>query len=278
MLRLALQVAGFAVYQPLGKRAVRVWQNWCMGRTVLFNLTLAATILSSCARQHGLKLRAADGPCVIDGTVIDERGLPAYRATVSAFPMDGGMAAKVPSADTDEMGHFQLKHLWLGRFEVTAKKEDEGYPDSGSYFYSDGKTDRVTLTSPLQPATVTILLGPKAGILVGTVADAVTGDPLNPCVDFRRASDPNNFASGTGLVNAKYRVLVPSERDVMMKIWSEGHLPWYYPGTSSKSEAKAFCLKPGEERILHIRLHPGNNSADAGCETPLCFPHCQPWN
>jgi hypothetical protein len=147
-----------------------------------------------------------------------------------------------------------------------------------SYFYDDGKTDRVALTVRQRSATVTVLLGPKAGILVGTVADAVTGAPLNPCVDFRRASDPNNFIAGTGLVNAKYRVLVPSDREVMMKIWYEGHLPWYYPGATNKSEAKSFHLKPGEERILHIRLQPGNDSVEAGCETPLCFPHCKPWN
>jgi hypothetical protein len=124
--------------------------------------------------------------------------------------------------------------------------------------------------------TVTILLGSKAGILVGTVADAINRTPLNPCVDFRRASDPNNFLSGTGLVSAKYRVLVPSNQDVMMKIWYDGHLPWYYPGASNKSEAKPLLLKAGEERILNIRLRPGNNSAEAGCET--CFPHCRPWN
>lgn len=188
------------------------------------------------------------------------------------------MAAKVPQADTDETGYFAIRRLWLGKFAVTAKKEDEDYPDMHSAFYSDGRFEAVTLTTDRPSATVTIRLGPKAGVLVGTVTDAVTGAPLNPCVDFRRASDPNNFLSGTGQVNAKYRVLVPSDRDVMMKIWYEGHLPWYYPGANNKSEAKPLRLKPGEERILHIRLQPGNNSAEAGCETPLCFPHCQPWN
>jgi hypothetical protein len=29
-------------------------------------------------------------------------------------------------------------------------------------------------------------------------------------------------------------------------------------------------------RYLHIRLQPGNNASDAGCNTPLCFPHCRP--
>jgi hypothetical protein len=248
-----------------------------MSRIVAPILLLAAAVLSSCARQNVIVTRP-DGPCEIEGTVIYEDGRPANHATVLAFPTDRGMAGKVPSAYTDELGHFHIKHLWLGKFAVTASKEDEGYPDTSNGFYSDGKVDRTTLTSFLQAATVTVLLGPKAGILVGTISDAVNGAPLNPCVDFRRASDPNNFFSGTGLVNAKYRVLVPSDRDVMMKIWYEGHLPWYYPGESNKSAAKSLRLKPGEEKNLHIRLQPGNNSAEAGCETRICFPHCRPWN
>jgi hypothetical protein len=248
-----------------------------MSRIVASILLLAAAVLNSCARQNVI-VTGPNGPCEIEGTVIYEDGRPANHATVSALPTDRWMAGKVPAADTDELGHFHIKRVWLGKFAVTARKEDEGYPDTGSSFYSDGKVDRTTLTSFLQAATVTVLLGPKAGILVGTISDAVSGAPLNPCVDFRRASDPNNFMSGTGLVNAKYRVLVPSDRDVMMKIWYEGHLPWYYPGESNKSAAKSLRLQPGQEKVLHIRLQPGNNSAEAGCETPLCFPHCRPWN
>jgi hypothetical protein len=92
-------------------------------------LVFAAAVLSSCARQ-GVRVTAGDGPCVIEGTVIYENGWPANRAIVSAFPTDRGLVAKVPSTYTDELGHFQIKHLWLGTFAVTAKKEDEGYPDT----------------------------------------------------------------------------------------------------------------------------------------------------
>src|SRR5882762_3575957 len=173
-------------------------------------------VLSSCARQSAVRVVAADeGLGLIEGTVIYEDGRPAKGATVSVWPTDRGMAAKVPSADTDELGHFQIKHLWLGKFAVTAKKEDEGYPDTGSGFYRDSKIAPITLSLSHPSATDTIILGPKAGILVGAVADAVTDAPLDPCVDFHRASDPNNFLSGTGLVNAKYRVLVPSDQDVI---------------------------------------------------------------
>jgi hypothetical protein len=238
---------------------------------------LVGAVLCSCARQPTVRVVAADeGPGRIEGTVIYEDGRPAKGATVSAFPLDRGLAAKVPSADTDELGHFQINHLWLGIFVVTAKKEDEGYPDTNQGFYSDSKIAPVTLALSHPSATETILLGPKAGILVGTVVDAVTGAPVDPCVDFHRASDPNNFLSGTGLVNAQYRVLVPSDREVIMKVWHQGYLPWYYPGTNNKTKAEPLRLKSGEERTLNIRLQPGTDLSDAGCNTPSCFPHCRP--
>lgn len=258
---------------------MKLWQNGTMKSRIGAVSLFGAAVLSLCARPSVVRIVVADeGPGLIEGTVFYEDGRPAEGATVSALPLDRGLIGKRPSADTDELGRFQINHLWLGKFAVTAEKEDEGYPDVSSNFYSDNEAAPITLSLSHPSATDTIVLGPKAGILVGTVADAVTGAPLEPCVDFHRASDPNNFLSGTGLVNAKYRVLVPSDRDVIMKIWHEGYLPWYYPGANQKSEAKALRLKSGEERTLHIRLQPGNDTSDAGCNTSLCFPHCQPWN
>jgi hypothetical protein len=224
-----------------------------------------------------MKVLGDEGSGRIQGIVTYEDGKLVKGATVSAYPTDRPMNGIVPHADTDETGHFAIPRLWLGKFVVSAKKEDEDYPDTSSAFYSDGKVEAVTLTSNHASATVTIRLGPKAGVLVGTVADAVTGAPLNPCVDLHRASDANNFLSGTGLVNAKYRLLVPSDREVIMKIWHEGYLAWYYPGANDNSEAKPLRLKFGEEKTLHIRLQRGNNASEAGCHTPAnCFPHCRP--
>ena len=36
-------------------------------------------------------------------------------------------------------GQFEISRLWLGKFTVTAKKEDEGYPDTNSSVYSVDK-------------------------------------------------------------------------------------------------------------------------------------------
>src|ERR1700747_2259237 len=184
---------------------------------------------------------------VIQGTAIYEDGRPVKDATVYAQPMGRPMIGIVPHTTTDEGGHFSVSHLWLGKYAVGAEKLDEDYANMTSQFYSDGKFETVVLTSSHPAASVSIRLGPKAGVLVGTVVDAVTNAPLNACAEFRRAKNPGNFLSGTGLVNAKYRVLVPSDTDVLIKVWYGGHKSWYYPGTTEKAQSRPANLKPGEE-------------------------------
>lgn len=242
-----------------------------MNRGKLAYLVFTAIALSLCAQQAGVSiLAAADvGPGAIEGSVLYGNGSPAIGATVYSQPMDRGMAGIIPHAKTDEAGHFSIPNLWLGKFAVGAEKLDEDYPNMTMQFYSDGKFETVILTSAHSAATVSIRLGPKAGILMGTVADAVTGTPVNPCVEFRRAKEPNNFLAGTGLINAKYRVLIPSNTDVLMKVWYEGHKPWYYPGTTSKAQTRPVNLKPGEETKLEIRLEPDSSSQAEGCGMPV---------
>jgi hypothetical protein len=95
----------------------------------------------------------------------------------------------------------QLPRSWFGKFAVAAKKEDEDYPDMSNQFYSGGKFETVTLTSGHPNRTVTVRLGPKAGVLLGAVTDAMSNAPLSPCVEFRRVAEPSNYLSASGWSN-----------------------------------------------------------------------------
>jgi hypothetical protein len=232
----------------------------------------AATLLAIVLALHGQQSKpthADENDGVIQGTVTYEDGRPVKDATVYAQPLDRAMMGIVPHATTDESGHFVISHLWLGKYAVGGEKLDEGYANMTNQFYSDGKFETVVLTSRKPAAGVIIQLGPKAGILVGTVVDAVTNAPLNPCVEFRRGTGFSNFLSGTGLVNAKYRVLVPSSTDVLMKVWYGGHKSWYYPGTKVKAQSRPLNLKPGEVTKIDIRLEPDPDAPPSGCGMPV---------
>lgn len=239
---------------------------------------LGTSLILAMAFSSGVPQQSVKSPAqteadagLIDGTVIYEDGRPVKGATVSAEPLGRLMQMAIPHAETDESGYFaiHISRSWFGKFAVAAKKEDEDYPDMSMQFYSDGRFETVRLTSRHSAATVTIRLGPKAGVLLGTVADAVTNAPLNPCVEFRRGKNFSNFLSGTGLVNAKYRVLVPSNTDVLMKVWYGGHKSWYYPGTTEKAQNRPLNVKPGEETKIDIRLEPDPNAPSEGCGMPV---------
>jgi Carboxypeptidase regulatory-like domain len=196
----------------------------------------------------------------ISGTVVDESGKSVQGASVYAHPMDRPMASIIPHATTDGSGSFTISMLDYGRYSVSAAKPDEGYPELYLAFYAGLRASLpvVRLSAKHQFASVALTLGSKAGILTGTVADAVTGKPLNANVEFRWALEPRNFLRGSGLTNAEFRILVPSNHPVTMVVSLESYENWRYQ--TDKSPLKnAILLRPGEELHLDIRLWPSDS-------------------
>lgn len=250
-------------------------QNGPMDRGERSPLLFTAIIIFFCAFQAGggHPATSKQGSPSIEGNVYYENGNPANGATVYVVPADRGFDLSFPRAKTDSTGHFVISHLWLGKFAIGAEKLDEGYPRMVDAFYNRFEFQTVTLTKRRpEVGGVNVRLGAKAGVLVGTVVDSTTGAPLNPVVEFRWVSDPNIFLTGRDLENSGLHELVPSDRDLTMKVWDSGYKCWYYPGTSDKSESKPVRLKPGEEEKLDIRLERVTDSNEAQCRSDI-IPH-----
>jgi hypothetical protein len=200
----------------------------------------------------------------VHGTVINEEGKPVKGAKVKAYPTDRGPGMALPSAFTDEAGHYTIRRLWWGKLWVYGMKEDEDYPDLGMGIYLGSRLVLpITLDSRHPSAKVNIRLGPKAGVLIGNVREAVTDVPLAPCVELRLVTEPDMYVTNSGWIQGKYRILVPSDRDVTMLIWDSEHRPWYYPGTEDKTNRTPLRLGPGEEKTLNIQLEPKNPAIKA---------------
>ena len=205
----------------------------------------------------------------IDGIVVDSDNKVVAGATVYAHPIGVPFVGVVPHSETNDNGYFIIHNLWWGQYHVYGAKEDEDYPNVGRRLYGAGNAEQVFTLAPDQPAqTAAIRLGPKAGVLTGTVTDATTGAPLNPCAEFRRTSDPHSSLTGTGLVKAKFRFLVPSNTDVLLKVWLDGYKPWFYPDTPEESRT-SLRLKPAEVQTLDIRLQPDPSQRQTGCGMPV---------
>ena len=239
-------------------------------RTVVISLGVAIALILS-IQQSSLKAVAKpkDDRGLIDGIVTYEDKKPVKGATVYAAPLGRPMGAIIPHAETDETGYYaiHISRSWFGKFAVAAKKEDENFPDMSNQFYSDGNFQTATLTANHPAETVMIRLGSKAGVLIGTVRDAITGATLYPCLELRRAN--GNFLSGSGLIKENFRVLIPSETEVMVKMWLDGYRPWYYPGTDEKSRSAPLRLRPDEQNTLEILLQPSASDSKLGCGMPV---------
>src|SRR5215470_15487212 len=140
----------------------------------------------------GLQCADEDRIGSIEGVVTSEDDTPVRGATAYASPTDRPMTGIVAHAETDANGHFVIRRLWLGKFQVSAKKEEEGYPDLTFSFHM-GMTKEVALTESSPTADVSLRLGPKAGIVTGTVTDVSSGNLLYPCAELKWKAKPEVF-------------------------------------------------------------------------------------
>src|SRR5262249_20564855 len=110
----------------------------------------------------------------ISGAVINEYGTPMDKARVWIEFAASGNLDNVQFALNDENGQFEFRGLKLRRYIIAAEKVEDGYPDPRLSIYRPAPTE-VILTKDIISADLTLKLGPKAGVLTGTMRDKTTG-------------------------------------------------------------------------------------------------------
>jgi hypothetical protein len=186
----------------------------------------------------------------IRGTVVDDRGSPLSKARVHANALDGRpRGALIRYVETDENGRFIIDRLEWGKYAIFAMKEESEYPDLGASLYSNDIFPTVTIVPQTPLADLRIQLGPKAGILTGSVVDATNGGPLNARFKLTRAAAPDKWLSTSAPPN--YRLLLPSSTDVLIEVAAPGFKTW--------TPAGPLQLHPGEELRLDISLEPSHD-------------------
>jgi carboxypeptidase family protein len=205
-------------------------------------LTLALVVTSLFA--HSQKKDHPDGE--IKGTITDQNGSPVSAATVYAVPQDATFDGITPrSIETDRNGGFDFRGgFQLGSYKLYSRKDADAYPDRSDVFYADSKAEapHVDLTEDHPSATVTLLLGERAGVLVGKVIDVDTGAAVKAKLVFMD-EDGNDHSV---LANGKYRALLPPGKHVTLMVMVMS--PDYHP----QSPVAPLRLEPGQEMHMDI--------------------------
>jgi len=193
----------------------------------------------------------------ISGTVVDEYGNPVPHVIVNATPTNVELLRTIPEATTDANGWFVLR-VDTGlepdgmHWSVYPSKPTSTFPRS----LMDGRTgdshgQEVKLTPHAPDATVQLRLDRKVGLLKGQVTDAVTDAPLRAKFELAWALHPINAMRESTL--SLYRISIPADLEITVKVSSSGYKPWSYPGTIS--------VRPGQEITLDIQMEPEPDAA-----------------
>ena len=196
------------------------------------------------------------GEGLIQGVVLDDIGNPLPRAKVHAELKDVAMAKKIRFVESDQNGFFVIDRLDFGTYYVEAMKEDDGYGGMSWSFSNDKPLPTVQISAQTRIADVVVSLGPKAGILTGTIRDAVTGKPISAGFDLVQVKDHTKWM-GAGTA-PDFRVLIPSSKDMEVKVSAPGYDTWVNPGPNLAP--KPLRMEPGSEAHLDILLNPTHDT------------------
>jgi len=191
----------------------------------------------------------------IVGTVLNQQGHPLKNIFVHAVLERTG--TYMPTVDSNEAGHFVIENLEPGTYDIFGESDAAGYPNTALPFYTNENPIKVTLGT-FSTATIVLVLGPRAGVLRGTVLDKTKGTAIvsqhAPYFIVRKGSNPEDSIEFVG--PAKFRWLIPPATDVTLEVFAEGYKPWVYSDTSNSSRPILFRLESGEEKILNMELEP----------------------
>jgi hypothetical protein len=189
---------------------------------------------------------------VIQGVVLGDGGQQVRAAKVHAELKGVAMAKKIRYVETDENGFFVIRRLGFGTYYVGAMKEDECYGSSDFSFFNDKPLATAQISAQHRIADVVVNLGPKAGILSGTIRDSFTGKPVPAGFDLAQVKDRNKWMRTSAAPT--FRVLIPSSKEMEVKVSAPGYETWVYPDPSIPSQV--LRMEPGSQIHLDIILKP----------------------
>ena len=205
-----------------------------------------------------LPLAAAQEKGLIRGMVVDEEGVPVSGAKVHAEPTvrrAGSLFMRF--VETDAAGRYVIDRLDWGTYRVFAMKEESGYPNMYWSLYSKDALPTATVGPSTPVADFKIQMGPKAGILSGSVTNALTGSPVNAGFKLIGVASPNQWISTS--VPPDYGVLLPADTDILLEVSAPGYQTWYYGGASDISKRSPLRLASGSRMHLDVLLEPAHD-------------------
>jgi hypothetical protein len=166
----------------------------------------------------------------------------------------------MPTANSDDEGRFRINGLEPGAYDVFGESSADSYPDTTVPFYNSAKLDKATLEGEYPSATLVLHLGPRAGVLTGTVMDRATGSAVvsryNLHFILKQTANPDRSIEVAS--PPEFRLLVPPGVEVYLDVSAVGYKSWFYADPLNPSEHLPLRLESGQEMPIAITLEPSS--------------------
>ena len=202
----------------------------------------------------------------IEGHVMDRQGNAVAGIEVIA-DSGGPSAGPLPKSLTDEKGHFLIKVMEAGTYQVYAVEKDDRICPTCLFYTGGYLPPHVETVSVLEGQTSNIVFEkpPKSAKLTGRVLDAETNEPIvDSRITLRRVDNPDYHLEIGPDEKGHFVIPVPSV-PVTMEVVSPQHVPWNYVRNDLprvRMRVDSLKLNRGESRKLEVRLR--KRPADIG--------------
>jgi len=189
---------------------------------------------------------------IIHGTVVGQDGKPAKGIGLDAWPLEVGLAAKLPHTRTNDVGEYRFEQIpWWGKYSVHAEDDNAGY---SIFSTGEGRNEppEVELTPERPEAEMKVYLPPKAGFLHIRLTNRRTGAGISGMrVALAPVESPEQQVFSISCYS-NHVVLIPPEKNLLLHVTSDGYREW----DESVGSGKPLHLASGARITLDIQLDP----------------------
>jgi hypothetical protein len=222
-----------------------------MRRTILLiALFIVPSVPCLAAELH----KSAKMEGTITGSVLTEDGqaAPNMEVCTSIHQTSGGFEHTVTccTGRTDAQGRFTIGQLEIGKYEVIAKNDEEGYS-----IENQSPGPEVTLTEKNLQQYVTIRLRKKGAVFIAAITDKGTGQIIH---DANVGFEGVDCDAGGNMLrdsDGRYYLSIPTDCDVVVIVRAKGYKGWVYMDAANPPQP-VLRLQPGQRKALSIQLEP----------------------
>jgi len=175
-------------------------------------------------------------PYTISGELRDDGGQLFSGATVCAIPIDGTVARVRDKicAESGQQGKFAINITSAGNYQVIAEKISDGYMPKYIPFYRDPKVQipEVVVGNQNPNPSLSVVLGPKSGLITGKVIDEASDVPVEDFVVWvhqTRAVNADTREIVKGSRSGRFRIFAPP-LPFRLRVVAEGYEDWVMGG------------------------------------------------